>query len=187
MTLDRRIVGLAICEFAGFGALAILVFYLPLPSLAKIPDVWSTDRVVVYILLFFGALFIFLPFSLLLRLGPVWLLGAGSWALLGYTLIFVGPPGRQQVSFVTYAAFLALVYVALSAALALPLCAISKKVLPPATPTLGVIRSVRQGALLALFTVTLLAMSPLGVLNWLNAFLVFTIVALTEFFFVARD
>jgi hypothetical protein len=30
-------------------------------------------------------------------------------------------------------------------------------------------------------------MSPLGVLNWLNTLLVFTIVALTEFFFLARD
>ena len=40
--------------------------------------------------------------------------------------------------------------------------------------------------LLALFVVALLAMSPLGVLNWLNVFLVFTIVALTEFFFLGN-
>jgi len=49
------------------------------------------------------------------------------------------------------------------------------------------VRAIRQGGLMALFIVALLAMSPLGVLNWLNTLLLFTIVALAEFFFIARD
>jgi hypothetical protein len=59
----------------------------------------------------------------------------------------------------------------------------------PVSPdhTAGFVRALRQGALLSLAAIALLAMSPLGVLNWLNTLLVFTIIALTEFFFMARD
>jgi hypothetical protein len=99
----------------------------------------------------------------------------------------VGPPQKQDATFMTYTGFLALVFVALASALSVPMAAISKLLLAPATPRGGMVRALRQGSLLSLFTVILLAMSPLGVLNWLNTLLVFTIVALTEFFFLARD
>jgi hypothetical protein len=169
-------------------ALAFLFYYLQASGAARVADAWAADRVIAYALLFFGPLLIFLPFSVALRLGPVWLLGAGSWALLGYVLIFVGPPARGEASFFTYVAFLTLVFVALTSLLAIIAGGISRRFLPPAaTSFLGMVRAIRQGGLLALFAVALLAMSPLGVLNWLNTLLVFTIVALTEFFFIARD
>ena len=187
MVANRRIVGLAMSEMAGVGVLALLAYYLPLSGAVNMQDVWSVERVLAYLLLFMGPLFIFLPPALLLRLGPVWLLGAGSWALLGYVVIFVGAPTRQEASFFVYAAFLTLLFVALASALSVPAGIISKRMLPPARPNVTMVRAMRQGGLLALFVVALLAMSPLGVLNWLNTLLVFTIVALTEFFFLARD
>jgi hypothetical protein len=183
----RRLVGGISSVAAGVGALAMLLYYLSLVDVVGIPDTWAVDRVVAYLLLFAGPLLIFLPPSIALRLGPVPLLGAGSWALLGYVLIFVQAPAREQAGFFQYAAFLALVFVALTSTLAVPLGALSRRLLPPATATVEMIRATRQGMLLALFAVSIMAMSPLGVLNWLNALLVFTIVALTEFFFLARD
>jgi hypothetical protein len=107
--------------------------------------------------------------------------------MLGYVLIFVGAPDRTQATFFTYVAFLALVFVALASALALPLSALSHRWLPAPSVTGGLVRALREGGLLALFVIALMAMSPAGVLNWLNAFLVFTVVSLTEFFFLARD
>ena len=59
--------------------------------------------------------------------------------------------------------------------------------LHPAAIAVYAVEALRQGALLSLFVISLLAMSPLGVLNWLNVFLVATIVALAEFFFLARS
>ncbi len=182
-----RQVGYALSEIGGIGALALLFYYLHWSGAAEIKDVWSLDRVVAYTLLFAGLIMIFLPFSMALKLGPLWLLGSGSWTLLSYVLLFVDAPDRSSASFFTYGAFLALLLVALSSALAIPLGALSARLLsnPPATQ--GLVRALRQGGLLSIFAVTLLAMSPLGVLNWLNALLVFTIVALTEFFFLARS
>ena len=187
MTFTRRTIGLLLSELAGIGALALLLFYLPLFGTSPGSDPMGLDRIVAYLLLFATPLFIFLPFSMALRLGPLWLLAAGSWALLGYVLLFVGPPQRQDATFMTYTAFLALVFAALASALSVPMGAISKHLLPPTAPKRGMVRALRQGSLLSLFAVILLAMSPLGVLNWLNTLLVFTIVALTEFFFLARD
>ncbi|MEO8285357.1 MAG: hypothetical protein ABI670_02855 [Chloroflexota bacterium] len=183
----KRLVAGGFSELAGIGALALLIYYLSITDVARISDVWAVDRVVAYLLMFVGPLLIFLPLSLALRLGPLPVLGAGSWALLGYVLIFVGAPGRKDAGFFTYAAFLGIVFVALATVLAVPLGALSKRLLPGVSPTVGTIRALRQGALLSLFVVSLMAMSPLGVLNWLNALLVFTIAALTEFFFLARD
>jgi Sec-independent protein secretion pathway component TatC len=179
-----RVVGLVLSEMAGFGALGLLLYYLPVSGAASLPDAWAMDRVVAYILLFLAPLLVFLPLSLALRLGPVWALGTGSWAMLGYLLIFSAPPDRQSADIFTYIAFLAILFVALGTAFAVPLSALSKRFLPPSPHEW--LRATRQGALLALFAVTLLAMSPLGVLNWLNVLLVFTIIALTEFFFLAR-
>jgi hypothetical protein len=176
--------GLALAETGGLGALGLLLYYVPMSGAASSPDVWAMDRVVAYILLFLAPLLMFLPLSLALRLGPVWVLGTGSWALLGYLLIFAAPPDRRSADVFTYAAFLTVLFVALGSGFAVPLSALSKRFLPPSP--LEWVRASRQGALLALFVVTLLAMSPLGVLNWLNVLLVFTIVALTEFFFLAR-
>ena len=187
MIFSRRAIGLVLSELAGIGALAMLLFYLPLFGMSPGSDPLGIERIAAYLLLFAAPLFIFLPFCVGLRLGPIWLLAAGSWALLGYVLLFVGPPQKQDATFMTYTAFLALVFVALASALSVPMAAISKRLLAPATPRGGMVRALRQGSLLSLFTVILLAMSPLGVLNWLNTLLVFTIVALTEFFFLARD
>ncbi len=188
MALDkRRIAGLVVAEMAGAGALALLFYYLAVSGADRIADVWAVDRVVAYALLFVGPMLVLLPPCLMLRLGPVWLLGAGSWALLGYVLVFVGAPTRQNTSFFTYIAFLTLLFVALTATFAVPLGALSKRFLPAAGQTTEMVRALREGGLLALFVVSLIAMSPLNVLNWLNALLVFTIVSLTEFFFLARD
>ena len=135
-----------------------------------------------------GLLLVFIPPSLALKLGPVWLLGAGAWWMLGYVMIFVSPGERPDTGFFTYAAFLALVLAALTSLMTLPMAALGRVFLPaPGSHTAGMVRALRQGALLALAAVALLAMSPLGVLNWLNALLVFTIAALTEFFFFARN
>jgi|SRR5688572_6103538 len=187
MTITRRTIGLVLSEVAGIGALALLLFYLPLFGASAGSDPLALDRIAAYLLLFAAPLFIFLPFCISLRLGPLWLLAAGSWALLGYVLLFVGPPQREEATFMTYTAFLALVFVALASALSVPMGAVSRHLLPATTPSNGMARALRQGSLLSLFAVILLAMSPLGVLNWLNTLLVFTIVALTEFFFLARD
>ncbi len=188
MIPNKRTISFIFSEATGLFIVAFLLYFLQASGAAKVADAWATDRVIAYTLLFIGPMLIFLPFSVTLRLGPVWLLGAGSWALLGYVLIFAGPPARGQASFFTYIAFLAIVFVALASLLALLAGALSIKFLPPvATPFAGMARAVRQGSLLSLFIVALLAMSPLGVLNWLNTLLVFTIVALTEFFFMSRD
>jgi hypothetical protein len=184
MADKRRIAGMVLSEMAGIGTLAFLFYYLSISGALAISDVWATDRVIAYVLLFVAPLFIFGPLSALLRLGPVWALGSVSWALLGYVLIFAAPPERQNADILVYAAFLALLFAALASAFAVPLGAISKRLLPPTSAEWA--RALRQGSLLALSIVSLLAMSPLGVLNWLNVFLVFTIVALTEFFFLAR-
>lgn len=184
MSLNWRTIGLILSEVAGVGVVALLAAYLSGldPAGAR-----SADNVVTYGLLFVGPLLVFLPPSVALRLGPLWLLGAGSWALLGYVLVFVPAPMPEGAGFFTYAALLALIFVALASALAVPVGFLGKRLLPPAGPTAEMMRALRQGGLLSLFVVSLLAMSPLGLLNWLNAFLVFTIVALTEFFFLARD
>jgi hypothetical protein len=187
MTIDRRLVGTVLSEMLGISTLALLLYYLAESGASSIGDAWAVDRAVAYLLLFAAPLLIFLPLAAVLRLGPLTLLGAGSWALLGYVLIFVGAPDRTQADFFTYVAFLSLLFVALSSAFALPLAALSRRWLPAATASGGLVRAMREGGLLSLFVVALLAMSPLSVLNWLNAFLVFTVVALTEFFFLARD
>ena len=187
MAIDRRLVGTVLSEVLGFGTVTLLFYYLQVSGAASINDPWAVDRVVAYLLLFAGPLLIFLPLAALLRLGPLTLLGAGSWAMLGYVLIFVGAPDRAQATFFTYVAFLSLLFVALGSAFAIPLTALSRKWLPAANITGGLVRALREGGLLALFVVALMAMSPAGVLNWLNAFLVFTVVSLTEFFFLARD
>ena len=184
---SRRTFGIVLTEIAGLGSIAMLFYYLHVSGAAVHADPWSVDRVVAYLLMFVGALLIFLPFSMALQLGPVWLLGAGSWSLLGYVLVFVPAPQGSGASFFTYVAFLALLFVALGSALALPLAAVGKRLLPSNSASVEMVRSLRQGALLALFLVSLLAMSPLGVLNWLNIVLVFTTVSLTEFFFLARN
>lgn len=180
----RRIAGMLLSEMAGLGALAFLFYYLAVSGAARLSDVWATDRVIAYVLLFAAPLFLFAPLSSFLRLGPVWALGTASWALLGYVLLFAGPPSRAEADLLTYVAFLGLLFLALATALSVPMAALSMRLLPPSS--LEWVRALRQGSLLALFAVSLLAMSPLGVLNWLNVFLVFTIVALTEFFFLAR-
>lgn len=184
---SRRTIGITFMVMSGLGSLAMLLYYLHVSGAAGQADPWSVDRAVAYLLMFVGALLIFLPFSLSLQLGPLWLLGAGSWSLLGYVLIFVQAPDRPTASFFTYVAFLGLLFVAVASALAVPMAAIGKRLLPGASPLVEMVRAVRQGSLMSLFLVSLLAMSPLGVLNWLNVVLVFTTVSLTEFFFLARN
>lgn len=186
--LSRRATGFILSEVAGILLLAFLFYFLQASGATAMSDIWASNRVITYVLLFVGPLLIFLPATSWLALGPVWLLGAGSWALLGYVLIFVGPPPREEASFFTYIAFLALFFVALASLLALVAGAVGKSLLPPAaTPFVNLVRALRQGALVSLFVIALMAMSPLGVLSWLNTLLVFAILALTEFFFLARN
>ena len=184
MTDKRRVIGLTLTELVGLGTVAFLLYYVSITGASRMADAWAVDRVVAYALLFVAPLLVFIPFNMALRLGPVWVLGTTSWALLGYVLFFASAPERSTADVFTYIAFLTLMFIALGSAFAVPLGAVSNRIFPPAQP--GWLRALRQGALLSLFVVTLLAMSPLGVLNWLNVFLVFTIVALTEFFFLAR-
>src|SRR5205807_1952593 len=117
----RRVIGYSVSEMAGLGSLAFLLYYLQLSGAASVSDVWSVDRVVAYVLLFVGALLVFMPFSMALRLGPVWILGGASWALLGYVLLFAPAPDRQTADLFTYMAFLGLVFAALASALSVPM------------------------------------------------------------------
>jgi|SRR5687768_835693 len=186
--LNRRALAAALSVLTGTGLLVLLLYYLPASGTLAAADPFAPERMVAYGLMLMGLSLVFVPLSVALKLGPVWLLGAGSWWMLGYVLFFVPPSERAEVSFFTYAVFLAVVFSALSALLALPMAALGRFFLAPLPgSTAGMARALRQGALLSLAAVSLLAMSPLGVLNWLNALLVFTIVALTEFFFMARD
>lgn len=180
-------IGITLSELCGLGTLAMLFYYLSITGAAEQADSWSTGRVAAYTLLAAALLLIFVPFSLALKMGPVWLLAAGSWGLLGYVLLFVPAPDRAGAGFLTYVVFLMLVFVAVGSALSIPLAAMGKRILTRGSALHDMVRSLRQGALLSLFLVALLAMSPLGVLNWLNALLVLTTVSLTEFFFLARD
>jgi hypothetical protein len=186
-SITVRWMAAAFSELAGVGAVALLFYYLSISDVTHIGNMWAVDRVVAYLLLFVGPLLILLPAGIALRLGPIPWVGAGSWALLGYVLIFVEAPARSEAGFFSYVFFLAILFAALATALAVPLGALSKRLLPPVSPTVAMIRAIRQGALLSLFVVSVMGMTPLGVLNWLNALLVFTIVSLTEFFFLARD
>ena len=184
----RQIVGATLSELAGVGAIALLFYYLAITDATNIADVWAVDRVVAYLLLFAGPLLIFLPLSLALRLGPLPLVGAVAWAWLGYILIFVSAPQRGSATFFDYMLFLASLFFALSTLLAVPAGAVSNRLLPPAqSATIETVRAFRQGALIAGSIVAIMAMSPIGVLNWLNACLVLIIAALTEFFFLARS
>lgn len=180
----RRAIGYTISEIMGIGAIALLLYYLQLSSAASVSDVWAVDRVVAYVLMFVGTLLVFLPFCMSLRLGPVWVLGAASWTLLGYVLLFTPAPDKGTTGIFTYVAFLGLVFAALACTLSVPMGALSSRFLPPAAAPWS--RALRQGSLLALFIVSTMAMSPLGVLNWLNVMLAFMVVALAEFFFLAR-
>ncbi len=184
----RQIAGATLSELAGIGAISLLFYYLNITGAPRISDVWAIDRVVVYLLLFVGPFLMFLPVSLALRLGPLPLVGAASWAALGYILIFVDAPGRDSASFFDYMLFLGALFFALGTLLAVPAGIVSRRLLPPAqSATSETARAFRQGALVAGSIVAIMAMSPLGVLNWLNACLVLIIAALTEFFFLARS
>ncbi len=182
----RRLFGLALVEILGICALAFLLYYLQVSGAASLADMWATDRVVAYALLLIIPLLVFVPLNLILKLGPTWAIGTASWSSLGYILIFATPStGHQSASVFTYMAFLTLLFIALSSAFAVPIGAMGKWLFPPSP--MAWLRALRQGALISLFVVALLAMSPLGLLNWLNVFLLFTIIALTEFLFLARS
>src|SRR3954471_18157345 len=94
-----RLLAGACSAIAGVGAVALLFYYLSITDVTRIGNIWAVDRVVAYLLLFVGPLLIFLPASLALRLGPLPVLGAVSWAILGYVLIFVDAPTRNEASF----------------------------------------------------------------------------------------
>jgi hypothetical protein len=93
----------------GVGAIALLLYYMQMSGAASIADVWAVDSVVAYVLMFVGPLLVFLPFCLSLRLGPVLVLGAASWVMLGYILLFTPAPDKSTGIF-TYVAFLGLVF-----------------------------------------------------------------------------
>lgn len=183
----RHLIGASLSALAGIGAIALLFYYLSITGVQSIPDIWSIDRVVAYLLLFAGPFLIFLPISITLRLGPLPLLGAMAWTALGYMLIFVDAPDRRTATFFDYILFLGALFFALGTLLAVPAGALSKRFLPPApTSTAETLRAFRQGALVAGYIVAIMAMSPTGVLNWLNATLALIFVILVEAFFFAR-
>ena len=187
-TDKRQLILSGLSLTSGVGAIAMLFYYLSIANVVNIPDIWAIDRVVAYLLLFVGPLLIFLPLSIALRLGPLPLVGAFAWAALGYLLIFVPAPSPGSATFLDYVIFLAATFFALGTLFVVPLGIIGKRFLPAASSlTTETVRAFRQGALLAGAVVAIMAMSPIGVLNWLNGLLVLIIAALTEFFFLARD
>lgn len=188
LTDKRQLILSGLSLASGAGAVAMLFYYLSIANVVNIPDIWAVDRVVAYLLLFVGPLLIFLPISIALRLGPLPIVGAFAWAALGYVLIFVPAPSPGSATFLDYALFLAVIFFALGTLFVVPLGIIGKRFLPAASsPTTETVRAFRQGALLAGAVVAIMAMSPIGVFNWLNGLLVLIIAALTEFFFLARD
>ena len=105
---------------SGVGAIAMLFYYLSIANVVNIPDIWSIDRVVAYLLLFVGPLLIFLPLSIALRLGPCpsWALSRGRpWAI---SLSSCLRPLPGSATFLDYVIFLAATFFALGTLLSSP-------------------------------------------------------------------
>src|SRR5205814_4874257 len=106
----KRLLAATCSEIAGMGAVGLLFYYLSITDVTRIGNIWAVDRVVAYLLMLAGPLLIFLPASLALRLGPLPVLGAGSWAGLGYVLIFVNAPSPGEAGFFSYGALLSVLF-----------------------------------------------------------------------------
>jgi hypothetical protein len=177
---------LAVVACLGLGALVLLGGLLGAQPVEAIPDPWHPTRVLAYALLLGGPAALFWAGSRALGLGWFWVFGAGAWAALGAVLIFVPPPPRAAAGPGDYLLVLVLGFLALVALFMLPLFWLNTLLAQSRLGRRDLRRPLRQAILLAFFLVGCAVMLAFGAINWLNILLLFTVLALAEFFFLAR-
>jgi hypothetical protein len=182
----RRGAPLAVVGGAGAGLLVLLLGVLNTQPVETLPDPWHPTRVLVYALLLAGPGLVFWALGRALGLGLFWVFGTLAWAALGGVLIFWPPPPRAAAGPGDYLLLLALLFLALVAAFTPPLFWVSARLAHSRLARRDLHRPLRQAILLALFLVAWAVMGAFGVSNWLNVLLLFTVLALAEFFFLSR-
>jgi hypothetical protein len=101
-------------------------------------------------------------------------------------LIFGAPPDRATAGPGDYVLVLVALGLALVAVFTPPLFWLNSRLLTARLARHDLRRPVRQAIMLALGVVACALMLAFGVLNWLNLLLLFTVLALAEFFFLSR-
>ena len=182
----RRGAPLAVVAGVGAGLLVLLLGVLNTQPVETLPDPWHPTRVLVYALLLAGPGLVFWALGRALGLGAFWVFGTLAWAALGGVLIFWPPPPRAAAGPGDYLLVLALLFLALVAAFTPPLFWVSARLAQSRLARHDLRRPLRQAILLALFLVAWAVMASFGVGNWLNVLLLFTVLALAEFFFLSR-
>jgi hypothetical protein len=177
---------LAVVACLGVGLLVLLVGLVAAQPVEAIPNPWHPTRVLVYALLLAGPGALFWAVSRALRLGFFWVFGTLAWAALGAVLIFGAPPDRATAGPGDYVLVLAVLGLALVAVFTPPLFWLNSRLLTARLARHDLRRPVRQAIMLALGVVACALMLAFGVLNWLNLLLLFTVLALAEFFFLSR-
>ena len=183
---ERRGAPLAVVGGVGVGLLVLLLGVLNTQPVETLPDAGHPTRVLVYGLLLAGPGLVFWALGRALGLGLFWVFGALAWAALGGVLIFWPPPPRAAAGPGDYLLVLALLFLALVAAFTPPLFWVSARLTQSRLARRDLRRPLRQAILLALFLVACIVMLAFGVSNWLNVLLLFTVLALAEFFFLSR-
>ncbi len=177
---------LAVVACVGIGLLVLLVGLVAAQRVEAIPNPWHPTRLLVYLLLLAGPGALFWAVCRALRLGFFWLFGMLSWAALGAVLIFGAAPVRTAAGPGDYGLVLAALGLALVAGFTPPLFWLNARLLTARLARRDLRRPLRQAILLALGVVACALMLAFGVLNWLNLLLLFTVLALAEFFFLSR-
>jgi hypothetical protein len=177
---------LAVVACLGVGLLVLLVGLVTAQPVETIADPWHPTRVLVYALLLGGPGALFWAVCRALRLGLFWVFGTLTWAALGAVLIFGAPPARADAGPGDYVLVLAALGLALIALLTPPLFWLNSRLVTARLARRDLRRPLRQAILLALGVVACALMLAFGVLNWLNLLLLFTVLALAEFFFLSR-
>jgi hypothetical protein len=177
---------LAVVACLGVGLLVLLVGLVTAQPVETSPDPWHPTRVLVYALLLLGPGAVFWAVSRALRLGFFWVFGTLAWAALGAVLIFGTPPPRGAAGPGDYGVVLTVFGLALVAAFTPPLFWLNARIMTARLARSDLRRPLRQAILLALGVVACALMLAFGVLNGLNLLLLFTVLALAEFFFLSR-
>jgi hypothetical protein len=177
---------LAVVACLGVGLLVLLVGLVAAQPVETIPEPWHPTRVLVYALLLAGPGALFWAVCRALRLGLFWLFGTLTWAALGAVLIFGAPPTPAAAGPGDYGVVLAALGLALVALFTPPLFWLNSRLLTARLARRDLRRPLRQAILLALGVVACALMLAFGVLNGLNLLLLFTVLALAEFFFLSR-
>jgi hypothetical protein len=170
----------------GVGLRVLLVGLVAAQPVETISNPWHPTRVLVYALLLAAPGALFWAVSRALRLGFFWLFGTLAWAALGAVLIFGAPPARPAAGPDDYVLVLTVLGLALVASFTPPLFWLNSRLLTARLARRDLRRPVRQAIMLALGVVACALMLAFGVLNWLNLLLLFTVLALAEFFFLSR-